>query len=339
MRCRLFFLIVFTFIVFTPKSEAKPFSDIEWGILQLEFFGMRLHAIENDMRLQVDRDDFRDGRKVGGRQSVTDIKKLRAALKQLKIDSELSPLQIKLDGLMARLQDVYLNIHKKTDKQIGKELGSFWQEVDVYNKEFFAFVDSHFEMPKLPDDFSLLIKEAKLIKNEKDRMLFVKASKYVDIKKTFEAWKILEGLLSKYKGTEIEGMLLTRAVQSFQVDKGPVLEHFRKWDRDLVRLKKFLDRQEYSTSLYDLYPQWQTLEQSYNHGMSNMSEIPNGFYIDTRLKLIETIRDHLAKNPDDNWARVQTFLIMNVPLIERDCGQLCQMGNSNLLGMARYYLN
>ena len=59
-----------------------------------------------------------------------------------------------------------------------------------------------------------------------------------------------------------------------------------------------------------------------------MSEIPNNMYVDVRWQVVKTIREYLLKHPDDSWARVQAFLLMDEPIIERDCGSDCQYGNS-----------
>ena len=70
-----------------------------------------------------------------------------------------------------------------------------------------------------------------------------------------------------------------------------------------------------------------------NHGMSNMSEIPNNEYLKVQWKVAETIMNFIEKNPSDVWAKQQVPVLMTLGNIERGGAY----GNTNLNYTAQYF--
>ena len=66
--------------LFTYRAEAKPFNETEWGLLQVGLVGIKIQIVENDMRLCIDREDFRGDRKAASEDAV---KKLQSLEKEL----------------------------------------------------------------------------------------------------------------------------------------------------------------------------------------------------------------------------------------------------------------
>ena len=97
---------------------------------------------------------------------------------------------------------------------------------------------------------------------------------------------------------------------------------YRLGDRDttelgLEALAKILDDGRYSPVLTEAFLRWRTAQQSYWHGVSNYSEIPNREYNLRRFALIAVIRDHLRQDPGDSWARRQLETLALAPNIGR----------------------
>ena len=73
----------------------------------------------------------------------------------------------------------------------------------------------------------------------------------------------------------------------------------------------------------------------YNHGMSNMSSIPNKEYNIKRWEIIQTIKQHLKDNKDDVWAKEQVELLLSLHNITRGGAY----GNWNLMDWGRLYMD
>jgi len=87
--------------------------------------------------------------------------------------------------------------------------------------------------------------------------------------------------------------------------------------------------------LFEVFYKWRTQTQSFWHGMSNMSEIPNWQYNLKRWQVIKTIKRYLKTHPDDAWANAQLGLLLSLPNIYRDG----PFGNDNLSHWGKLYTN
>ena len=157
-------------------AQAKPFNETEWGFLQLQIMGMRIEIVENDMRLCIDREDFRGDRKAASEDAVKQLKKLRIALKGLNLTPAAQFVKPVYENYIIELLNVYSDMPKKKDKEIQNGMKHFWEMVKKDNKVVEDAGQKFFEtIPSAPKDFNPLDSELKLFKNEKDRSGFLKA--------------------------------------------------------------------------------------------------------------------------------------------------------------------
>ena len=133
--------------------------------------------------------------------------------------------------------------------------------------------------------------ENKIFKDDNDRQAYIKALNLIKQKKYKDAHTILQGLFKKYRGQILEANIVSRIVDCSEMSNEPDIEN------DLKLITNILDRNEYSPVLYDLFEKWRALYQEYNHGMSNMSDIPNDEYDKKRWGIVKIIEEYLEKNP------------------------------------------
>lgn len=334
------------FLVFClSPAEAEPFNKIEWGLLQLERIAMKTQIVESDMRLYIDREDFYKDRKEASKDALTRLQVVRKELKELKLPSEIESLTLMYESSIVRLENLYKDLDKKSENDIDKEVRDYWKFAGVLNEQGGKVANKWLEVPNnIPKNFNPLDQELKFFKSEKDRKDFLSATSLIhpdkpgpDITaKRDEAWKIFNRLYKEYRGTSVEGSVLAGLIQISEMtdnDKSKVRSSDPEKHAPLI--KRFFDQKKYSVSLFDLYLLWVPLVQMDN-GMSNMSEIPNDMYVDVRWQIVQGIQQHLYKYPDDGWARIQVLELMDQPIIFRDCGNDCRMGNSALLWMGRF---
>ena len=86
-------LVLILLVISSCYVQAKPFNDTEWGLLQLERIAMKTQTVESDMRLCIDRDDFKGDRKEASKDAFTRLEAVRKELKKLKNLVEKEKLQ------------------------------------------------------------------------------------------------------------------------------------------------------------------------------------------------------------------------------------------------------
>ena len=103
-------------------------------------------------------------------------------------------------------------------------------------------------------------------------------------------------------------------------------------EEEIYLLADILDAGEYSPVLLSTWYIWRAQTQLFCHGLSNRSEIPNLEYNKIRWKVVQTIKQHIETNPDDDWAKTQVRLLLDLSNI----GRGGHFGN-NALGMGEIY--
>lgn len=204
---------------FSYTAQAKPFNETEWALLKLQVIGMKTQIVENDMRLCIDREDFRADRKAASEDAVKKLQALEKELKKLALTPEAETLRPIYDSYIIELSNVYLNLPKKTDKEIETGMKRYWEMVEKNNKVVQDAGEKWFEkFSEAPKDFNPLNSALKLFRSEKDRDDFLKADSWInpehskpgDSSRRDEAFKIFDRLYKEYKGTDVEGSILAR---------------------------------------------------------------------------------------------------------------------------------
>jgi hypothetical protein len=315
MNKKLFCFILLIGLLFSNLTYSVGFSKIEKDILTVEYFEIQIAAVENDMKFffgwePVEKTEWGEP----ARKAITDLNKIKSRLQNLQISEELKTLKKQCLGLIKSLKEVYKGIENKPDETIRADLEKFQDVAKVYNENIENKMEEYLKIPDFPDGFSYQVEDEKLFKNKKDKKEFKEINMLIDKKQYPQALKRSRRLLQKYKDTPAEAVILTRFVESNQKHEDIMFEESEK---NISQLNSLLDKKVYYPNLYMIFIQWRTLDQYYNHGSSNWSEIPNDKYIDKRWEVATTIMDYMSKNPDDKWAKFQLIFLMDLPIIQR----------------------
>ncbi|MCF7887675.1 MAG: hypothetical protein K9L76_00195 [Candidatus Omnitrophica bacterium] len=324
MNKKIFCFTLSVCLLFTSLTYSVDFSKIEKDILTIEYFEIQIAAVENDMKFflgwePVEKAEWGEP----AMKAIADLNNIKGRLQKLRISEELKTLKKQCLSLIESLKIVYKGIENKPDEIIRSDLEKFWEIVKPYNKNIEDKIEKYLKFPDFPDEFSYQIEEEKLFKNKEDKEKFKEINMLIDKKHYPWAFKKSKLLLQKYKDTPAEAVILTRFVEANQKFED---QQFEKTEENILQLNKLLDKKNYYPNLYLIFLQWRTLDQYYNHGSSNWSEIPNDKYIKKRWQVANTIMNYMSKNPDDKWAKVQLIFLMDLPIIKRGG----DYGNSNM---------
>lgn len=330
MRCLLLVLLFVSCVV--SVAVAGGLSDIEKGIIRLEYIGRQVQAIENELRLYY-MAKIEDRPNAEPTENIERLEGLNKELDALNLPQELEDLKQGLASVINKLIDNCTGILNKNAEKRDKEFDEFWKLVNTYNDQLEIKIGKYFSIPKIDENFDLVGENVKLLTDINDQNLFRKALSYMDKKQHKAAVDILNPLLKKYKNKPAEGSILVDIADCYIAKENPAYKDADKQDELLNLLTDYINRKQYSPSIQRIYLQWRTLEQSYNHGASNWSVIPNDEYNQTLWGLIETIESHIDRYPDDSWAKFQLLLLMNTPIIER-WGRGYPYGNTMALDYA-----
>lgn len=310
--CR--FIVVFL-CLFTLSIYAEGISPIEKDIFNLEHVGLRVSAVENDMRFfigwePVEKPEWKEP----AEKAISDLEELKTEIKGLALSEVILPLGNEFIAVITKLQKVYSGIEVKTDEAIEKELGEFWSAVEVYNNKIKGKIETYLLLPELSEDSNYMAEDKKLFTTEKDRKEFEKLDTLVENKEYFKALVGFENLWGKYKDTPAEGAIITRLVECGEKNKET---GYARTEEFITTLNSLIEKKAYYPNLYLIFYQWRTLDQYFSHGASNWSEIPNDKYISKRWLIANTIKDYISKNPADKWAKFQLAVLMDLLIIQR----------------------
>lgn len=330
MRRSLLAVLVMFYMV--SVVYANGLSEIEKGIIQLEYIGRQVNAIENDLRLYYmakveDRPD------VEPIDDIKKLKKLKRDLSILNLPQEIADLKPGFTDVIDKLIANCDGILKKDAKTRDAEFEEFWKVVNTFNDQLKVKIDKYLSIPELDKNFEVLNEDVRLFTDINDQVLFKKSMSYIEKKQYQDAVDILEPLLKKYKNKPAEGSILVRIVDSYLAKESPLSKDGGKTEEALTILTEFINRRQYSPQIQRIYLQWRTLEQSYNNGASNWSTIPNDLYNEALWGVAMATEKHIDQYPDDRWAKFQLLLLMDTPLIER-WGRGYQYGNTVALDYA-----
>lgn len=321
------FVLVILFMIMTGKVLAEEsISNFEKGIFNLEHIGLKISAVENDMRFFIEwKPTEKPKWQEPAEQAVKDLDGIKNELNYLDLPQELDSLQAEFGEVIEELKKVYSEIQSKSDEIIKEELDSFWRKVEVYNQNFKVFINQHLKMPELSEGFEVLDEEIAYIDDDDDKKDFQQAIDFMDNKEYKQAHGILLILLEKYRKSPLEASMISRIVDCREMKNTKLNEEIAGGD-SIEILSNFLNSGQYSPRLYKIFEQWRTLEQFSSHGASNWSVIPNEKYIKKRWMVVRNIEKYLENNPDNSWAKWQIALLMDLPIIQRGD----PFGNTNI---------
>ncbi|MCM8783270.1 MAG: hypothetical protein NC818_00620 [Candidatus Omnitrophica bacterium] len=257
--------------------------------------------------------------------AIGDLEKIKEHLESLDFPEELNGLKNMYGIIIASLKSIYTGIDQKDESKIKSEFRTFNTLYAKYSENLKMFKDV-----KKQAGTSMPVEEIlKFIDNEEDKNNFLQAVKLMKSRKYLQAYSILNKLKEKYSGTVFGDCVMLKITDCYLREDTDieVVNRYKATEDALIVLKTIINKNVYSPILYEAFYKWRTIEQEFNHGMSNISDIPNMEYNEQRWKIVQVIKAYLKDNPLDRWAKIQIDLLLGLPNIKRGGA----MGNDNLI--------
>ncbi len=207
-------LILVIFLLMGGYAFAGDLAGIKKNIYEIKYIGLRLWAVENDMRLPIYWNENQSEWKQSAQEAVRELSQIKQDLMGMAIEPELENLRIKSTSLIDILKRVYENIENKPQEQIGKELKMFWKEAGQYNDFFIKNIKDYFE-PGISKEFDVIKEALHLFKNDEERVQYKNALALIEENRFKEANVILQELLRKYQGQVLEGSIISKIVDCY----------------------------------------------------------------------------------------------------------------------------
>ncbi len=320
-----FIFVVFTFLV--NPIRAYALTNIEESILRVEYIGLRVISIDNEMKLPLSSEANHIKWRGPAHRSIDDLDKIKKDLAALVMDQKVDALRLRLEIGIDALKKVYDGIERKPTEKIEKDYINFWNEWDQYGGLLKEELNTHLALKLLKN-----IDDEKLrLFNNLDRMLYQKSLDLIKEKKFMEANSILQKLLKSYHGHLLEGSIVSLIVDCYANAHSDLVEK-GYWFDPLQLITEILNKDKYDLALSDLFLKWRTLYQNDYYGQSSGAEIPNDEYNQRWWNIVRVIEKYLKKHPNDVWARTQMVRLIELPNIDRGSPDL-PMYNTNFLNL------
>lgn len=333
------FLPILILLLITPITFAQ--EDLSSQMDKMAFIQLQISAVTTEIYKYLGwSPDEKEWLKEASEKATADLDEIRQQVTELKLPKQLTKLKKTNLEVIDKLKEIYVGIEKKRVEGIKKGFVAVEKLNLQYSKKFKDALKKYRPMQKMPKDFKPVNEEIRFISDEKDKGAYLKAVELLESRKEGvgdEAYELLKPLKNKYKDTAAEDCIMLRISDCLLVEDsaGAPDEYGNPTEAGLSMLSGILDKKRYSPVLYEAFYKWRTIEQMYNHGMSNMSEIPNKEYNEKRWEIIQTIKQHLKDNSDDSWVKEQVELLLSLHNIMRGGAY----GNWNLTDWGALYLD
>jgi len=328
-------VIFMAFVIITPFAIGSEIADYLDELVYVEF---QISAVTTDMYMYLGWfEDKKDWIKEASLEAISDLEEIEKSIMNLDVPGELIELREANKAIIQKLKTIYAGIENKKPEDIKAEFESFNKLYAKYSEDFKHALKEYRDMQELPQVFDPIIEELKLASNQKDKDAYQRATKLINEKNYNQAYEILSQLKVKYEGLPLEDCILLRISDcGLKADSDLDVENKLQMKEDgLDVLTQIVNKNSYSPVLYEAFYKWRTTEQYYNHGMSNMSHIPNKEYNKKRWEIIQVLKKQLKDVPDDRWAQEQVDLLLSLPNITRGG----PMGNHNLEHWGSLYVD
>lgn len=325
-------------LLFLFMTSVSMASEIAAYLEELVYIEFQISAVTTDMYMYLGWfEDKKDWIKEASDKAIKDLEELQGYVANLKTPVEMISLQDTNNAVIVNLKAIYTGIENKKSEDIKTEFQSFNKLHVKFSEDFKHALEEYRNMQELPQDFDPIIEELKLASNQEDKDAYQRATQLINEKNYNQAYEILSQLRVKYEGLPLESCILLRISDcGLKADSDlDVKDKLQMKEDGLDVLTQIVNKTTYSPVLYEAFYKWRTTEQYYNHGMSNMSHIPNKEYNKKRREIIQVIKKRLKDVPDDLWAQEQVDLLLSLPNITRGG----PMGNHNLEHWGRLYVD
>ena len=332
---KLILYVLLSAFIFTSRA-AFPETGIKDPLDELAFINTRITAVTIDMYRYLGW--FADDKEVLARaaeKSVGELTGIHGDLEALQVPEELVPtkdLEVRMTG---DLIELYNGIGQKDPQSMGPGFMRVQKLQEELSDKLEAAYAEYGWLKDLPEDYDPVQAEMPLVDNDKDREVYLQALDLLRSKDYEAAYGMLLALREKYSGTEFEPCVNLK-ISDCLISYGSEIRESRGTDSEgegAALLSRIIDSGDYSPVLFEAFYRWRTIEQYRNYGMSNMSEIPNILYNKKRWELIQLIKQHIERHPEDAWAKGQVDYLIHLHNITRGG----PMGNNNLVDWGILY--
>ena len=262
------------------------------------------------------------------KKSITGLLDIQRELEGMNVPDQLTSIkEVELE-MIAGLIEIYEGIEDKGGSQLAPMFMAIRKYQETLSDDFEAAYKQYGWLQEIDEDYDPVNEELDLLADENDKKDYLNAVDLMRAGEYGKAYHSLIGLAEDHKSKPFEKCAKMKLAECLITDpeafKGGVVGDPAR--AGLTMLEEIIEAEEYSPVLFEAFYRWRTVQQFYEHGVSNASKIPNDYYNNKRWDLICLIRSHLIDKPDDAWAKAQAEYILQLHNITRGG----PVGNSSL---------
>ena len=324
-------ILVFAFIFWWnfPSPCVADSAQIKDVLDQLRFAELQIAAVTTDMYLYLGwAPDEKEGMKEASVRAIANLDQLRDQVMQQNFPEQAAPLKGLTLQMIAQLTTIYRGIENKETVQIKEEFSPFNDLYEKYAEGFKTLWQKSSGDAEPAQELNSFEEELRWFHDAKVKERYRQAVEQIKAKNYAVAYETLKDMPDAIQDGPASDLIKLRFSDTLMIDYEAVnIEGLDAAEKGLDLLTEIINSGRYSPVLYEAFYKWRTSEQQFNHGMSNMSAIPNKKYNEKRRQVIQTVKNYLSENSGDAWARTQLALLWDLPNIQRGG----PYGNDNLI--------
>ena len=318
------------------KILIKPDSPQDEYLDEIAFWGLQLNAVVVDMYVFTGwAIDEKKKMAKASKEAIKHLDFLKDQVNKISTPNELLPLRDIFLKNADDLKELFRGMDKKDIKKVSKDFADIWDKYTNDCEAFSKTLDFSERYSGLKD-----VSEPEPIFEEKDQGVAYQQGMVMMKKKKFgHSYRILAALKKQITSSSVEYDYVLLAMSDLigksnnTTDEDGVLKDF---SQDEIRQNaQEIFAKEYSPLFLEFFIRWRTITQEMDHGMSNWSSIPNWEYNLKRRMLIDKVKAHVSKNPNDSWAHLQLQRLIDLDNIQRGG----PYGNDNLNYIGGLYMD
>lgn len=337
MKLRILILAIIYLLI--PVQYVYSATSASDGIDILRFKELQILAVDVDVMLPLGwAQDDKELIKSTASGALKTLGNLKSDLLDFDLPNEIEAVRAYHLERIDRMAALYTNLDKKSSDEIEAGYANIQIFSDARYKDVDAIYGKYLLKEELPSNFDQIQEETRFASSKEDIEAYTAATQFIKNREFNKAVDLLEELEPKYKDSPFTASILLRLSDCLISAERDVLHGPLAVDdveNGEAILQKIVTGKTYSPVLAEAFVKWRSVVQTNNHGMSNMSAIPNNEYNERRWELVQAIKEYLKTSQNDVWARAQIRSLLAWPNINRGG----PYGNDNLIYYGRMYLD
>ena len=324
-----------------PSASEAGIFKMEDSLVEMRFLNLQFDAVLTDMDLYVGwLPEEKDAMKDASQKAIADLEAIKSALKNLTGPDEFIGLKNDMLQFIGALISIYAGVEKKTPEEIQNAFELFYGSYSRYSAQLKETLEERRHLStNFSQDYDAANEMLGLLRDEHDVEAYKRSAAFKESGDFEQAHLGFSKLIKKHENTSagdcVKFRLSDLLSDAFMSDSDAARRLSADAYSDSLRLlSEIIDGSRYSPVLYESFYRWRTVTQELEHGMSNISDIPNAEYNKKRWQVIQVINRYLRNNPDDVWAKGQRDLLLDLPNIYRGG----EYGNDNLMYYASRFM-